>query len=106
MSKWNEVYFEGRSGKDAATKELSSGKRLSTFTVAIWQGKESPTMWLQVKAFDSGEAETVRKGDKVAVRGRLFFEVWTDKEGKERNQFGVMAERVELLKLSEEMEAF
>ncbi len=106
MSKWNEVYFQGNAGKDASTKELSNGKRLTNFTLAVWQGRELPSIWLQIKAFDVGESEIVRKGDKVGVKGRLFFELWTDKEGKERQQFGVMAESVELLKTAEQMEAF
>jgi single-stranded DNA-binding protein len=105
VSKWNNCYFEGRAGKDASTKDLSSGKRLTTFTLAVWQGANSPTMWLSLKAFDVDEASTIRKGDKVAVRGRLFFEEWTDKEGKQRNQFGVMADSVELIRLTEDMEA-
>ena len=91
MSNWNEVYFEGNIGKEPVARVTTTGKTITSFSLAVYQGKEKPTMWLTVKTMDE---VTFAKGAKVSVKGNLFFEEWKTSEGDNRQTWGVWASSV------------
>jgi len=90
MSKWNEVYFEGNIGKEPTARATQTGKAITSFSLAVYQGKDKPTMWLTVKTME----EVPMKKGKVAVKGNLFFEEWQAADGETRNTWGVWASSV------------
>lgn len=94
MSQWNEVKFEGNIGKEPKATKTQKGATITSFSMAVYQGKEKPTMWLTVKTI----AEvSVKKGDKIAVTGNLFFDEWKSQEGETRQTWGVWADSVRSL---------
>lgn len=95
MKVWNDCYLEGNVGRDATAKVLSGGQHLTTFTMAVNQGKNKEPMWLTIKHFNQHGPLEIRKGQKVSVRGRLFFDQWNDQEGKQRQSWGIIADIVD-----------
>lgn len=95
MNPNNNCIFEGSLGRDSSFKQLSSGQWLTTFSMAVNQGKDKPPMWLNIKHFNDNGGLELRKGQKVGVLGRLFFEQWTDKDNYQRQSWGVIAETIE-----------
>lgn len=56
-------------------------------------------MWVKVTAFRSDAengAESLNKGDRVVVVGRLSSEEWEDKEGQKRTSLKLMADEIGL----------
>ena len=94
MNQRNHCTFEGSVGRDSTAKQLSK-QWLTTFSVAVNQGKDKPPMWLNIKHFNEHGAVEVRKGQKVKVTGRLFFDQWTDKDNYQRQSWGVIADEIE-----------
>jgi len=90
MSKWNEVYFEGNIGKEPVARVTQTGNTITSFSLAVYQGKDKPTMWLTVKTME----EVAMKKGKVAVKGNLFFEEWQAADGETRTTWGVWASSV------------
>lgn len=91
MSKWNSVFFEGNIGKEPTSRVTQKGSTITSFSLAVYQGKEKPTMWLTV---NSMHTVPFSKGAKVAVRGSLFLDEWKGKDGESRQTWGVWAESV------------
>jgi len=91
MSKWNEVYFEGNIGKEPTSRTTQKGSTITSFSLAVYQGKEKPTMWLEVKSLMD---VPFTKGAKVAVRGSLFMDDWKGRDGDARQTWGVWASAV------------
>lgn len=83
MAKNNDVYFEGRLGRDP---ERKGG--VVKFSLAVWAGKDretgkDKTLWLTVICFKelAGEVEkSFRKGDEISVSGKLDMNVYKEKE--------------------------
>jgi single-stranded DNA-binding protein len=104
VRKWNDCYFEGSAGKDSTQRVLQNGKTLTQFSFAVFQGKEKPPMWLQCKIFN--ECAVILKGQKVCVKGHLYFEEYNDRDGNLRSAWGVVADEITVLErntTSEEM---
>lgn len=97
MSRYNHVLFEGNLGKDPEVRD-----RLTTFSLAVWQGKDKPTLWLHCKSFEA--PVMAKRGQKVRVEGRLYFETYTDKGGVARSVWGVIVDTVEPLERAEKEE--
>jgi single-stranded DNA-binding protein len=66
---------------------------MTSFSLAVYQGRDKPSMWLHVKCFD--QAVTASKGQKVRVTGRLYFETYQAKDGAHKTVWGVIADTVE-----------
>lgn len=90
------------SGNIATDIELrhtnGKGIAVATFRIAVGHGKDRPSSFFQVVAWDTG-AERIhrefKKGDTIVVTGSLIEETWVDKEGKNRSRVVVRAERHE-----------
>ncbi len=87
----NSVAFNGTLGADP--EEVHSDRR--TFAkgrLAVYQGKEKPTIWLDLTAWGQWEIKDLmrcRKGSRVTVSGRLELREWTDRDGNARQSYGV-----------------
>lgn len=102
-STWNEVVFTGNLGKDPDMSYTCNGNAVTKFSLAVSQGKDKPTMWLNVecwKALAEQCHEKLASGSRVEVKGRLVQDVWDGDDGKKRYALKVVAHTVKLLKRS------
>ncbi len=95
----NNVIFSGRLGNDAETKMVND-KALTTFRMAVYQGKNKESTWLAVSAWDkTGEfCQGITKGCEVIVEGSLSTREYQAKDGTTKTSVEVRATRVHQLK--------
>ncbi len=96
----NKVILMGRLTRDPELRRTQSGTPVTSFTLAVdrdfkSQGEEKQTDFIDVTCWQKS-AEFVekwfRKGQLVAVTGRLQARKYTDKDGNNRTAFEVVAE--------------
>ena len=102
----NQVFLLGRVGQPPELKILSTGKAVCTFSVAthrfVRDGEDfkEETDWIDVKVWDR-QAEIaeqfIRKGDPVAIQGRLRTEAWVNADGQHRSRQYVYGRDLTLL---------
>ena len=97
---FNQITVAGRLGRDPEMSYTPNGKAVTKFSIAVDQGKDQPTMWLNVTTWDK-LAEFVeryaRKGMQVFVQGKLQQSTYKDKHGVSRTSVEVIAGNVQLL---------
>lgn len=103
----NHIAIIGNLGKDPESRFTPTGKRATTFSVAInhrWTDsegqKKEDTTWVNVECWNGlGEncAKFLAKGRKVLVEGRLSIRPYEDKEGAKRDWVTIVASNVEFL---------
>ena len=103
---WNKVAFTGRLGRDPEMHFSPQGKAITTFSLAVNQGKNKDAMWLDIVAWEE-IAEHVNsdamKGTEVEVRGRLTQDSWLDKTTQQkRKAFKVVASEVTIVRNGKE----
>ena len=87
----NAVTFNGTLGADP--EEVRGDRR--TFAkgrLAVYQGKEKPTIWLDLTAWGQWEIKDLmrcRKGSRLTVSGRLELREWNDRDGNSRQGLGI-----------------
>lgn len=100
----NSVHITGRA-TEPELRYSGSGTPFVVFAVGLYEGKNDDgtykdSSWVDVVAFgDMAElvAESVRKGDRVMVSGRLTQDRWEDKtDGSARTKLKVVADEVGL----------
>jgi single-strand DNA-binding protein len=87
----------GRLGADPETRTTAAGKTVGDLRLASKEGKDN-TEWVRVVMWEKDAeyaAKYLRKGDVVAVTGRLQTRKWQDKEGQDRYTTELVASRVE-----------
>lgn len=90
----------GNVGKAPELKTTSNGKMMASFSVASTQkreGKEPQTTWVDVTCFDEQAdvvSQSVQKGDRVVVSGRIQLEKFTRKDGTEGSALRMLADEV------------
>lgn len=90
----------GNVGKAPELKTTANGKAMATFSVASTQkreGKEPQTTWVDVTCFDEQAdvvAQSVQKGERVVVSGRIQLEKFTRKDGTEGASMRMLADEV------------
>ncbi len=95
----NSLDITGLLGADPESKELETknGKVLVVeIRLAVPQAKTEEPAWLNIEAWN-GKAKylaTLKKGDRVRIKGSLAMDAWTTKEGEKRNKIYVLAEEV------------
>lgn len=98
----NKVVLMGRLTRDPEARSTQSGTSMCTFSLAVdrsfaRQGEERQTDFINIIAFRS-TADFVlryfRKGQLVAVCGRLQTRNWQDQNGNNRTATEVLAEEV------------
>lgn len=103
----NVCTFTGRLGRDCEVKYMSNGEAVANFAIAVgeaWKNKEGEkvenTEWVRCTAYRQlGEicGEWLKKGQQVAVVGKMKTRKWTDKDGQERYTTEVILERMTML---------
>lgn len=95
----NSISLMGRLTREPELRYTQSQKPVASFTLAVDRdGKDAARVdFIDCIAWN-GTAEIVnkycRKGDMVAVHGRLQLRGWTDKNGNKRRSAEVMIDRV------------
>jgi single-strand DNA-binding protein len=91
----NRVTLIGNLGQDPETKTTETGKKMTRFTLATSDGyknadgqKVNETTWHNIVAWN-GLADTagkyLKKGQEVAVEGRIVYRNYEDKNGVSKN---------------------
>jgi len=90
----------GRLTKDPQSRTTASGKEMTIATLAVDatpnNASEPETLWVAILAFGR-QAETLerhRKGEMVAVTGRLTQSRWTGQEGEERTGLSLVVDTI------------
>ena len=88
-----DIAFRGYLGQPPTLRFTSAGNPVAEFRVGInrrtqrdGEWVDAPTTWLTVTAFGQlaeNAAESLAKGDPVAVKGELITEAWTSKSDDE-----------------------
>ena len=99
----NQVFLQGRLGKDPELRHTSNGRAVASVSLAVdrdykSQGSDSrETDWFTVVAWGS-TAEFVQKyftkGRVMIVAGRLQVRKWTDRDGNKRNSTEIIADNI------------
>ena len=88
----NRVTLLGRAGRDAELRDLQSGDKAASFslaTTAKWKGRDGKaaeaTQWHRIVVYGGAvkaAGEMVRKGAAVLVEGRIAQREYQDREGQ------------------------
>lgn len=95
----NSFFVMGNAGKDAETRMTKTEKKVTNFSLAVYAGTNkqtgevNPPDWFKIVAFDSDIAETITKGDRVLVVGKLKNTCW-EKDGVKHTGVEVWANTV------------
>lgn len=99
----NKIMLIGNLGKDAETRFTTNNVSVTNFTLATnhrYKGKNgdwvNETTWHNVTAFNLSDffKESLKKGKKFYVEGRLTKREYTDKDGVKRYTTDVYAEKI------------
>lgn len=95
----NRVVLMGRLTRDPELRTTTSGTPVASFTLAVdrafSRGEERQVDFIDIVAWrNSGEfaSKYFRKGQLVAVEGRLQARKWEDKDGNKRTNYEVVAD--------------
>ena len=89
-----EIEIEGYLGHDPSKPSLQNYPNLVSFSVGVTQSKknkqtdewDSTTTWYKVNSWMESKTDyiyqTLKKGDKVVVKGRPAINLWKDKSGE------------------------
>lgn len=83
----NRVTLIGRLTRDPETKQLPSGKNVTTFSIAVNGYKDDQTYFFNCNAWEKVSdiiAQYCKKGMQVCVDGELRQRSWQDQDGKNR----------------------
>jgi single-strand DNA-binding protein len=90
----NRIVLLGNVGRDAETK-LVGKNTVTEFSLAVSTGRDEPTSWYRVSAWDKWTAEhPPKKGDKVIVDGSLRLREFEKKDGSTGFSAEIRADRV------------
>jgi single-strand DNA-binding protein len=99
----NKIMLIGNLGRDAETRFTTSNLSVTTFTMATtnsYKGKDgnwvNETTWHNITAYNLSDyfKESLKKGKKFYVEGRLSKREYTDKEGIKRWSTDVILDKV------------
>jgi single-strand DNA-binding protein len=96
----NRTFHIGNLTRDPELRHTSSGKAIAEFGLAV-KGPKDTTIFLDFTAWEK-TAELVakykKKGEAIAVEGRLNVDTWQDKDtNKKRSKVVIVAENIEFL---------
>ena len=101
----NTVTISGNATREPELRWTPSGQAIASFGMAVnrrWQNRSTQEWEEAVSFFDvtawaqlaENAAETVAKGTRVTVTGRMDQRSWEDKEGNKRSKVEVVADDV------------
>lgn len=105
MSHDNFVHLVGNCTRDPELRFLQNGQALANFGIAVnrrWQNRQTQEWEEAVSFFDVsawgqlGEnvCESIRKGNRISVTGRLEQRSWETPDGEKRSKIEVVADDV------------
>jgi single-strand DNA-binding protein len=100
FNQWTGV---GRLGRDPDMSYTNTGKAVTKFSIAVDQGQDKDTMWLNVTCWEKVAEranEKLMKGNEVFIQGRLMMRSYEDKAGIKRTLFEISATSVQLTQYS------
>ena len=108
----NKVILIGRSTKDVELKQTTAGNSVAEFSLAVKRAFKSANGEYESDFFNcvaySKSAETisryVKKGDQIAIEGRLQTRNYTNKEGRKINVTEIIVENFEFLQSKKQEE--
>lgn len=95
----NFVILVGRIARDPDLRRTGNGNAITNFTLAISESKEN-TNFIDCRAFKQNAenlANYKRKGDLIAVSGKIKKDVWRDQNGTTQSRTYVIANFIEYL---------
>jgi single-strand DNA-binding protein len=96
----NKVTLIGRLTRDPELRYTTSEKAVVSFTLAVDRFKKGEADFMDCIAWDK-RAEVIsqyfRKGNKIAVCGRIQVRGYEDKEGNKRRAFEVVVDEFEFM---------
>lgn len=93
----NNITILGRMVANAEVRSTNSGKMVTSFTVAVDNGKDQEPAWLDCIAWEQRAkfiAEYFPKGRMIALEGRLQTRTWTDKNGSKHKATEIIVNNV------------
>ena len=103
----NKVQLIGNLGKDPEVKQLESGKTLAKLSLATSENyknadgeKVTDTQWHNLVAWGKTAQiaeKYLKKGDKIAIEGKLINRSYEDKEGVKRYVTEVLVSEILML---------
>ena len=105
MAPGNSVTLVGNCTRDPELRFTSSGQAVATFVLAVnrrWQNRQTNEWEEQVSFFDvtcwqqmaENVAESITKGSRVVVTGRLDQRSWETQDGDKRSKVEVVADEI------------
>lgn len=98
---FNSVSLAGNATRDAEVRATKSGSFAISFGIAVneWTGGEDRANFFDITAFAASEKQRdyysdIRKGDRIAVQGRLRQDTWDAKDGTRHSKVVVIANEV------------
>ena len=110
----NRVQLEGFTGADAELKYLPSGQPVANLSVATSErykdgtgADQEKTEWHRLVVFGKAAERVgkIRKGQLVTLEGKLQTRSWEGKDGKKQYITEVVAHRVHVIQLGEQVAA-
>jgi len=105
MATLNQCFFIGRLGKDPEMSYTPNAKAVTKFSLAVDQGKNQETLWLNIVCWDTLAErmnEYLSKGQLVFVQGRLVMRPYTDKTQVKRVAIEIVASTIQMLEKSKQ----
>ncbi|MEL7224032.1 MAG: single-stranded DNA-binding protein [Cyanobacteria bacterium J06576_12] len=96
----NQVSLIGNLGGDPEIRHFESGKVKARFSLAVHAGKDRPSEWFDVEAWNQTAkrvGQMLAKGSRVALSGSLKLERWQTDAGQNRSKVVVNAENIEVI---------
>lgn len=98
----NRIDLMGRLTADPDLRKTSTGKSVASFNVAVERdyqggGAEKATDFVNCVIWNQGAeflSAYFRKGQMIALSGRLQSRKWEDREGKKRTEWEVIADNI------------
>jgi single-strand DNA-binding protein len=105
MASDNSVTLVGNATRDPELRFTPSGQAVATFGLAVnrrWQNRQSQEWEEKVSFFDvtcwgqfaENVAESIQKGMRVVVAGRLEQRSWETNEGEKRSKVEIVADEI------------
>lgn len=97
----NNVTVSGNLGRDPELRFTPSGKAVASFSIAVYAGKDRDADWFDVTVWNGNYdllaenvSESLSKGDRVTVSGRIVQDRWEDPDGQKRTKVKIVADDV------------
>jgi single-strand DNA-binding protein len=103
----NSVILIGNLTADVELKQTPSRKSVASFTLAVSQGKDKPTDFINCVAWEKTAeliSQYVKKGHKLGVVGRVSTRSYDNKEGRKQYVTEILVREIEFLERAEKKE--